>query len=272
MSGGSVNFFKAQCRTRRSWWLLLLLSCCGPALAGDQSPAAAVASSNLLSTRAGVEIIKRGGNAFDAAVAVTAVLAVVEPYSSGLGGGGLWLLYRARDGKQVLIDGRERAPQLAHWHLYRQAAEKQKNGVANETVLNAAIPGIPAGIVHLAQQYGRLPLSINLKPAINLAKKGFYTNDVYRQAVAARLSDLLQYPDSAKIFLDHGQVPRSGYWLKQKDLAITLTTLAREGQAGFYQGAVAGQLVHEVNNHGGIWTAKDLLSYQIRERDPLVFT
>ena len=251
--------------------MLSLVCCCNLTLAGDKPPAAAIATSSLLSTRAGAEIIKQGGNAFDAAVAITAALAVVEPYSSGLGGGGLWLLYRARDGKQVLIDGRERAPQLAHWRLYRETKELGSGASAN-TVLNAAIPGIPAGIVHLAQNYGRLPLSITLKPAINYAKKGFYVNDEYRLAVIARKSGLLQFPETARIFLDHGEVPRTGYWLKQKDLAKTMTTLATQGHAGFYQGALADQMIRDVNKYGGIWTVKDLLSYQIKERDPLIFS
>ena len=240
--------------------------------ADDEPPAAAIATSNLLSTRAGAEIIKQGGNAFDAAVTITAVLAVVEPYSSGFGGGGLWLVSRASDGKQVLIDGRERAPQYAHWRLYRVEENKRENGVSGNAPLFAAIPGIPAGIVHLARHYGRLPLSATLKPAMDYAKKGFYVNDAYRSSVANRKSDLLQYPDAANIFLDHGAVPAAGYWLRQEDLAKTIAVLARHGHDGFYQGALADQMVHEVNKNGGVWSANDLLSYQIKERVPLTFT
>ena len=251
--------------------LAVLLCGAGVTPAAEPPPAAAVASSNDLATRAGVEILKQGGNAFDAAVAVTAVLAVVEPYSAGLGGGGLWLLHRASDGKQVLLDGRERAPRLAHWHYFSTGNPSDNNG-SGKAALSAAIPGIPAAIVHLARNYGRLPLTADLKPAQNYAKKGFYVSGAYLSAVSTRLADLLRDPGTAGIFLDHGLVPRSGYWLKQKELAQTLAALAEHGLAGFYQGEVAGQLVLGVNKHGGIWTAQDLLSYQVREREPLVYT
>jgi len=251
--------------------LAVLLCGTGVTLAAGPLPAAAIASSNDLATSAGVEILKQGGNAFDAAVAVTAVLAVVEPYSAGLGGGGLWLLHRASDGKQVLLDGRERAPQLAHWHYFSMDKPSDNNG-SGTAALVAAIPGIPAAIVHLARNYGRLSLTVDLKPALNYSKKGFYVNAAYLSAVSSRLADLQRDPGTADIFLDHGRVPRSGYWLKQKELAQTLAALAEDGLAGFYQGEVADQLVMGVNKHGGIWTAQDLLNYQVREREPLVYT
>ena len=131
--------------------LLSLLSCSSQAGPATLPSASAIASSDPRATRAGIAIIKQGGNAFDAAAAVTAVLAVIEPYSAGLGGGGLWLIRRARDGKQVLIDGRERAPELANRQYYLDQQGRQKANAAVNGPLAAAIPGTPAAIVRLAQ-------------------------------------------------------------------------------------------------------------------------
>ena len=115
-----------------------------------QLPAQAVASAHPFATRAGIEILNAGGNAFDAAGAVSAVLAVVEPYSSGIGGGGFWLLHRASDGKQVMIDGRERAPLAAHRDMYLDESGEVVPGLSMNGPLAAAIPGQPAALVHLA--------------------------------------------------------------------------------------------------------------------------
>ena len=250
----------------------LLLIGCQLAAGADNGPGAAtIASSSPLATRAGAAIIRQGGNAFDAAAAITAVLAVVEPYSSGLGGGGLWLIYRASDGKQVLIDGRETAPELAHRHLYLNAQGNLKNGVTIDGPLAAAIPGIPAGIIHLALVYGTLPLSKTLAPAIAYAEKGFIVDDRYRVLAAQRIPGLNKYHASG-IFLDHGEVPAPGYRLKQKQLAEVIKSLVRQGRTGFYRGDVAARLVNDVNKNGGDWTLGDLANYQVKERTPLVFT
>jgi gamma-glutamyltranspeptidase/glutathione hydrolase len=132
-------------------------------------PQAAIASAHPLATEAGFEILKKGGNAFDAAVAVSATLAVVEPAGSGLGGGGFWLLHRTADGKTVMLDGRERAPLEARPDMYldeqgKSALDKSINGA-----LSAGIPGMAAALVHLAEHYGRLPLATSLAPAIHYA-------------------------------------------------------------------------------------------------------
>ena len=250
--------------------MFLLLVCCD-AMA-DGPGATAIASSSPLASRAGAEIIKQGGNAFDAAAAMTAVLAVVEPYASGFGGGGLWLIHRASDGKDVLVDGCEKAPLLAHRHLYLDSKGRQKSDVAVNGPLAAAVPGIPAGIAHLASVYGRLPLSKSLQPAIEYAEKGFIVDDTYRASAGLRKAVLSKYSASAGIFLDHGEIPAPGYRLKQKDLALIIKTLSRLGHAGFYRGEVAASLVNDVNKHGGDWSLADLANYQIRERPPVVFT
>jgi gamma-glutamyltranspeptidase/glutathione hydrolase len=143
----------------------------------DGTPArpgqAAIASPHPLATEAGLEVLRAGGNAFDAAVAVSAALGVVEPYGSGLGGGGFWLLHRAEDGLEVMIDGRETAPGDAHRDMFLDEVGQPVPRLSQDTVLGAGIPGLPAGLVHLSAQYGRLPLGAALAPALRYAEEGF---------------------------------------------------------------------------------------------------
>ncbi len=233
-------------------------------------PAYAVATAHPLATKAGVDILKAGGNAFDAAVAVSAVLAVVEPYSSGLGGGGFWLLYRKRDNYTVMIDGREKAPASASRNMYLDKKAKVIPGLSVNTVLGAGIPGEPAALVHLSKKYGRLSLSKVLAPAIKVARQGFKVDPVYFRLATFRAKVLRQSKDAAKIFLHKGKVPPIGSTIKQPDLARTLRAIARRGNKGFYQGPVARKLVRSVRKAGGLWTLADLKNYRIVERKPIV--
>ncbi|MFQ5661370.1 MAG: gamma-glutamyltransferase [Gammaproteobacteria bacterium] len=238
--------------------------------AAETPSAAAVVSAHPLATAAGEKIIKQGGNAFDAAVAVTAALAVVEPYSSGLGGGGFWLLYSAADAKQIMIDGRETAPALAHRRMYQDDAGNVRQGASINGPLAAAIPGIPAGLVYLAKHYGRLPLAKSLDPAIRYARDGFRVSARYQNRVSSRLEVLRRYPDAAAIFLIDDHIPMIGDRIVQKDLAATLKQIATDGGVGFYRGELAGQMVRQVNKHGGIWSMQDLADYKVRERQPII--
>ena len=229
----------------------------------------AVASAHPLATEAGIRILEQGGNAFDAAVAVSAVLAVVEPYSSGIGGGGFWLLHQADSGRDVMIDGRERAPLAATRNLYLDASGRVVPGLSMNGPLAAGIPGEPAALAHIARRYGRLPLSTTLAPAIRLAREGFEIDPVYRRLAAFRLDILREHPAAARIFLQDGEVPPPGWRLRQPALAGTLEALARQGRDGFYAGEVAKRLVNAVRGAGGIWTLEDLRSYRVVEREPI---
>ncbi|MCA1805286.1 MAG: gamma-glutamyltransferase [Xanthomonadaceae bacterium] len=238
---------------------------------GTQPGAAAIASAHPLATAAGLEILAAGGNAFDAAVAVSAALAVVEPYSSGLGGGGFWLLHRAADGFEVMLDGRERAPLAAHRDLYLDAQGEVVSDWSMNGPLSAAIPGEPAALDHLARHYGKLPLARSLAPAIRLARGGFAVDEHYRSMAEFRLEVMARYPETATILLDHGAVPEAGESIVQEDLARTLEALAEQGAAGFYRGPVAQRLVEAVRAAGGIWTRDDLEQYRVVEREPVQF-
>ncbi len=234
----------------------------------ESPPNAAVASARSLSTEAGIEILKAGGNAIDAAVAISATLAVVEPASSGLGGGGFWLIHRESDGKQVMIDGREKAPGFAYRQMYLDENDEVRRSDSLNGPKAGGIPGIPAGIVYLALNYGRLSLQKSLAPAIRYAEKGFPVTPDYQAQVRRRAEVIKQFPSSAAIFLQNGQVPKIGYKIVQSDLAKTLRSIAAHGIDGFYFGPLAKKLVGGVQQYGGIWQTKDLEDYRVLERAP----
>jgi len=240
-----------------------------------QRPAgAAIASAHALATDAGFEVLGKGGNAFDAAVAVSAALSVVEPISSGLGGGGFFLLHQAGEGeggRDVFIDARETAPASASTERYRTADGKLDARVAQDGAWAAAIPGLPAALVHMAGKYGRLPLSESLAPAIRLARDGFPVYPRLERGYAARREVMERFPGTRAVFLAGGQPPRTGQLLKQPDLARTLELLARDGFDGFYRGPVARKLLAGVRDAGGRWSAEELAGYQVKEREPLRF-
>ncbi len=230
---------------------------------------AAIASAHPLATQAGFEILEQGGNVFDAAVAVTAALAVVEPAGSGLGGGGFWLLHDQAKNKTVMLDGREKAPLAAHPNLYLDKNGNVNDKASKDGALAAAIPGVPAALVHLSRHYGRLPLSISLQPAIRLAETGFKIGPRHQKLLRFRLKALQKNPAAAAVLLEQGKVPPVGAVLRQPDLARTLSLLAENGKAGFYQGEVAEKLLAAVKQGGGIWQQADLDQYRVIERQPV---
>lgn len=249
----------------------------GLAFAGSATPSesashkSAIASAYPLASQAGQEILAQGGNAFDAAVAVSAALAVVEPTSSGLGGGGFYLLHRQADGFETMLDAREKAPAAASRDMY---LDKAGNPVANASTdgpLAAGIPGEPAAFEYLARKFGKLPLKQSLAPAIRLARDGFPLYARLQGAIRYKRDLLLRSPDAAKAFLTaDGSVPEVGALIRQSDLAATLEEIATQGAKGFYEGRVARDLVSGVRAGGGIWTLADLAAYKVVERQPLV--
>jgi gamma-glutamyltranspeptidase/glutathione hydrolase len=277
--------------------LLAAIACSSPALADDAAPAehgnspapthaaavlgggphvavahkAAIASAYPLASQAGQQILAAGGNAFDAAVAVSAALAVVEPSSSGLGGGGFYLLHRQADGFETMLDAREKAPAAASRDMYLDKAGNAIDGASIDGPLAAGIPGEPAAFEYLARRYGKLPLKQSLQPAIRLAREGFPLYARLQGAIRYKRQNLLRSPDAARIFLTAGgDVPELGAVIKQPELAGTLEAMANQGAKGFYEGRVAADLVAGVRAGGGIWTLQDLAAYRVIERKPLV--
>ncbi len=232
---------------------------------------AALASAYPLATQAGQELLAAGGAAVGAAVGGSAALAVVEPSSSGLGGGGFYLLHRALDGRQVMIDARERAPAAATRDMYLDKDGNPLPGASTTGALAAAIPGEPAAFDYLARHYGRLPLARSLRPAIRLAQEGFPLYERLQEGIRVKRAALLHSPDAARVFLTaEGEVPPLGALIRQPELAATLQAIASRGAAGFYTGPVAAQLVQGVRTGGGIWSLADLASYRVVERQPLI--
>jgi gamma-glutamyltranspeptidase/glutathione hydrolase len=268
MLASRTHLLRAFARPGIALIALLLVVVRVPALAG----AAAIASAHPLATAAGHEILQQGGNAFDAAVAVAAALGVVEPYASGLGGGGFFLLHRASDGKRIMLDARETAPGRATRTMYLDAEGKPKGRLSLDGALAAGIPGTPAALALLAQQWGRLPLSAALGPAIRLAREGFAIDSRYVSAAGFREGLLKSDAAVARIFLDNGQAPKAGFVVRQPELAATLEALAAKGRDGFYAGVVAQRLVAGVKRGGGIWELEDLAGYRVIEREPASFS
>ena len=231
----------------------------------------AIASAYPLATEAGEEVLAEGGNAFDAAVAVSAALGVVEPSSSGLGGGGFYLLHVQTSGLETMVDAREKAPGAATRDMYLDSSGKPIANASTDGPLSAGIPGEPAAFEYLARKYGKLPLKTSLAPAIRLAREGFPLYARLQGAIRAKRDGLQRSPEAAKVFLTgDGGVPELGFIIKQPDLATTLAAIAAQGAKGFYAGRIAQAMVDGVRAGGGIWTLADLAAYKVVERKPLI--
>ena len=234
-------------------------------------PGTAIASAHALATDAGLEIIRAGGNAFDAAVAVSAALAVVEPISSGIGGGGFFLLHDAKSGKDIFVDARETAPASATPAAFLDEKGELNRDRATNGPWSAGIPGLPAALVHVAKKYGRLPLKTSLQPAIRIAREGFEIYPRLERGYGSRRQVMERYRGTREVFLADGTPPTAGEILKQPDLARTLELLAEKGFDGFYRGEVASKLLAAVKEEGGQWRADELTGYRVKEREPLRF-
>ncbi|MFL2667452.1 MAG: gamma-glutamyltransferase [Burkholderiales bacterium] len=233
------------------------------------SDSCAIATAHPEATAAGCEVLLDGGNAFDAAIAVTAALGVVEPYSSGLGGGGFYLLHVADSGRDVFVDAREIAPERASEGLYLNAEGLGVPLRSREGPLAAAIPGIPAALQHLSTVYAKLPLEAVLQPAITLARDGFSVDPRYVRAVGWVEKRIRKFKLSERIFFNKGEPFKLGEVLKQPDLAQTLETMAKDIDS-FYRGSIAHEMVNHVVSSGGNWTLDDLKNYQVKERAPVI--
>lgn len=259
-----------------------LLLCCAllfAPLSLAQDPARApgqqaVATAHPAATAAGHQTLDRGGNAFDAAVAVAATLAVVEPYSSGLGGGGFFLLRQQRDSATDyrFLDARETAPLTAGRDFYQDSEGRFQRDPALNGPRAAGIPGLPAALVLLAEEYGNLSLKQSLQPAIAAAEQGFAVTERYRMLGGFRLEAMRGDAETARLFLRDGEIPATGTLIRQPELAQTLRALGEHGQAGFYQGPIAKQLLDAVQASGGVWQQADLDNYRVIERQPVSFS
>ncbi len=232
--------------------------------------AGAVAAEHRLASRAGVEMLEAGGNAIDAAVAAALVTGVVNPSSSGLGGGGFAIVYLAGPRRAHVLDYRERAGRAAHRDMYLRDGALMP-GTSRKGGLAVAVPGEPAGLSEALQRWGTLPMSRVAAPAVRAARDGFTVEDHLAHAIAAHRDDLAGDPAMAFEFLhEDGSPYATGQTLRRPRLAATLETLATEGAAPFYEGAIAADIIASVRAAGGSLEAADFTDYRVVSRDALI--
>jgi gamma-glutamyltranspeptidase/glutathione hydrolase len=250
----------------------LVLAFTFDARAASPAPVAAqhgmVVSAHHLATRIGVDVLRKGGNAVDAAVAVGYALAVVWPSAGNLGGGGFMTVHLA-DGRQTFIDFREKAPLAARADMYLDAAGQVRGDASLKGHLAVAVPGTVAGLELARIRYGSMKREVLLGPAIHLAEHGYELERGDTEPLARVAEDLRRDPAAAAIFLRNGKPYEPGDKLVQRDLGRTLRAIARYGDDGFYRGAVARALVTANRRGGGILSMEDLERYRPRELAPV---
>ncbi|HEX7084748.1 MAG TPA: gamma-glutamyltransferase [Vicinamibacterales bacterium] len=233
---------------------------------------AMVGSTDVHASQAGLEILRAGGNAVDAAVAVGFALAVTHPAAGNLGGGG-FMVIRLADGRQTVIDYREAAPGRATHDMYLDENGEPVPERSRVGALAAGVPGSVAGLAYAQRRYGRLPLARVMAPAIALARDGFEVSWALADSLAAARPLLSRFPESVRVFYGpDGEPPLPGDRLTQPDLARTLELIAQQGPDAFYKGPIADLIVSEMERSGGLITKDDLAAYTPREREPIVGT
>jgi gamma-glutamyltranspeptidase/glutathione hydrolase len=256
-------------------FLLFILLSCSLLPSKKSSPYEAfgrqymISSQGPLSTKAGKAIFEKGGNAVDAAIAVSFALSVERPQSTGLGGGGFLLLKHPQKKEPYAFDFREMAPMASFEKMYLDEEDQEIKGKSLNGPLSAGVPGLVAGLMTIHKQFGKLPLKVVMAPAIKMAEKGIILYPHLAKAIEAKKNILGQYPSSKKIFFKKGRPLRRGETLIQKDLGKTLRIISQQGHRGFYQGIVAKKIVLENQKAGGIMSQKDLSSYKVRHRKPV---
>jgi gamma-glutamyltranspeptidase/glutathione hydrolase len=243
-----------------------LYDCCPRVAAGDSAMVVAVSP---LAVQVGVDVLRRGGNAVDAAVAVGFALAVVHPAAGNIGGGG-FLVLRLATGEVATLDYREAAPGRATGDMYLDA-----DGTILPTSMTghlaAGVPGSVAGLAEAHRRFGRLPWAEVVAPAVRLAREGFVLDSARARGIAGAAERLGPFPASARQFLPGGAAPAAGDVLVQPDLARTLGAIADHGPAVFYTGWVADSIVAEMERGGGLMSREDLAAYRPFWRDPITF-
>lgn len=260
----------AQCARRLfqslfAVWLIVL-----PALA--YQPVAArrgmVVTTEPHASQAGVQILREGGNAVDAAVAIGFALAVTYPFAGNIGGGG-FMLIRTANGQSVVVDYREEAPAAASRNMYLNAQGRIIPDASTVGALSVGVPGTVAGLALAEQKFGKLGLQRVMAPAIELARRGFPVSYWLSQSLRGHQALLSKFAASRRIFLRDGNFYQPGDVLVQPELARTLTGIARHGPRAFYEGSIAAEIARTEKELGGIVTRADLKSYRAKLRKPL---
>ncbi|MFZ0963899.1 MAG: gamma-glutamyltransferase [Terriglobia bacterium] len=249
--------------------LAALLSLPSYGLAPVAGRSGMVASSEPLASQVGVEILKAGGNAVDAAVAVGFALAVTFPQAGNLGGGG-FMLIRMSSGDAIVVDYREQAPAAATRAMYLDAQGNVIPGASTIGARAAGVPGTVRGLALAEEKYGHLGLARVMAPAIRLARKGFPVSYSLAEHFRSERPLLEKFDGSRRIFLHDGNLYEPGALFRQPDLARTLTAIAKRGPQAFYSGAAAKALIETMRKYDGLITREDLENYQPKLRQPLL--
>ncbi|MBB1439375.1 gamma-glutamyltransferase [Shewanella sp. SG41-4] len=229
-----------------------------------------VSSQEALASQIGVDILKQGGNAVDAAVAVAYALAVTLPRAGNIGGGGFMLVHLAEQNKTIAIDYRETAPAKAHKDIFLDEQGNAVDKLSREHGLAVGVPGTVMGMELALKQYGTMKMAQVIKPAIKLAKDGILVTSDLSNSLAGLKTRITQWPSSAEIFYHaDGSNYQVNELLKQPELAQSLSLIAQNGSKGFYQGETAEKIVSAIKNAGGVMTLTDLANYKVVEREPV---
>ena len=233
-----------------------------------RSKRAMVVSAHPLASQAGLQILRKGGNAVDAAVATTFAISVVEPFSAGIGGGGFLLLHQAGTKEMKALDFRERAPLKATGNMYLDEQGKVRPNASVDGYLSVAVPGTVAGLYQVHRQYGKLPWATLVAPAISYAQNGFDASERFVGVAQQRKKVILNNPAARQVFTRNGVMYEPGDKLIQKDLARTLEAVAKNPQS-FYTGNIARAIASDMAKNGGLITLQDLKSYKPIWRTPV---
>ncbi len=229
-----------------------------------------VVTSHTLATEEALQVLKNGGNAIDAAVTAAFALAVTQPRSGNIGGGGFMLISSEKTGEVVAIDYREKAPAAATRDMYLDKDGKVDNTLSRYSHLSAGVPGTVAGLALALSKYGTISLREALGPAIKMAEEGFIVTPRFSNGVKSRANHLKKWESSRKIFFKaDGSTYEPGDRFVQKDLAETLKRISQQGVKGFYEGKTADLIVVEMEKHGGLITKEDLKNYSPAIREPV---
>ncbi|MBS3021764.1 Glutathione hydrolase proenzyme [Comamonas sp. PE63] len=228
-----------------------------------------VASEQELATQIGVDILKAGGNAVDAAVAVGFALAVALPNAGNIGGGGFMMVHDAKSGKDIALDFREVAPRGASRTMYLDADGKVIDGKSLHTHYAVGVPGTVAGMTHALSRWGSMPLARVMAPAIALADKGYPVSVTLAKTLEQEKKQMGRWPATQAVFWKNGAPLQTGERLVQKDLAQSLRLISQQGAKAFYQGAIAQKIAAEMAPHANAITLQDLRDYKVAEREPV---
>jgi gamma-glutamyltranspeptidase/glutathione hydrolase len=257
-------------------FVLCLVSADRPVRTASKAPVRAthgmVVSTSPIASEVGIEILKKGGNAVDAAVAVGFALAVTHPAAGNIGGGGFLVFHEAAGGKNFSIDYREMAPAQSHRDMYLDESGEIVPDLSTVGHLSAGVPGTVAGLLLAVEKHGRLVRQTVLAPAIRLAEEGFPVSYALSQSLEKAAPLLSRFAESRRIFLRDGNYFEEGEILVQKELGATLRLIAEQGAPAFYEGTVAGLVAEEMERGGGFITQEDMKNYRAVEREPVMGT